>query len=69
MWQEQFTNKLAQYQQAQISIDGQVWTARANQDGGFAFTNGFGREEKFSTADRIVNAIDSWYENPMIIVL
>ncbi|GIM47926.1 hypothetical protein DNHGIG_34750 [Collibacillus ludicampi] len=67
-WQEEFTKKLVHNNQAQISIDGQIWTARA-QGSDYSFSNAFGREEKFSSVNKIVDAIESWYENPTIVVL
>jgi hypothetical protein len=67
-WQEEFTKKLVHNNQAQISIDGQIWTART-QGGVYSFSNELGRKEKFSTVEHLLTAIESWYENPTIVVL
>jgi hypothetical protein len=67
-WQEDFTEKLSHHDQAQISIDGQIWTAKA-QGSSYTFSNEFGRKETFASAEQIVTAIESWYENPTIVVL
>ena len=68
-WMTELRTKLQQQDTVQVSIDGQIWTARAQEDGGYAFVNEFGRTEPFSSSDALVDALQSWYESPLIIVL
>ncbi|ARU62247.1 hypothetical protein CBW65_15450 [Tumebacillus avium] len=67
-WIEQLQARLQTADTAQMSIDGQIWTIE-QQDGGYRFTNSFGRQEHFKSEDELISAIQSWYENPVTVVL
>lgn len=67
-WTEDLMQRARHYDRFQISVDGQIWTVDQRQHP-LTFTNPFGRQEKFDTPEQIGNALQSWYENPVIIVL
>ncbi|ASS75913.1 hypothetical protein CIG75_13725 [Tumebacillus algifaecis] len=67
-WMEQLQASLQESDTVQLSIDGQIWTVK-QQAAGYTFTNHFGREEEFDSEADLINALQSWYENPVLVVL
>lgn len=66
-WMDDLQQRLQTGDSFQISIDGQLWNVEARQ-GGLTFTNEFGRTETFQSGEQLATALQSWYENPIIIV-
>lgn len=67
-WMDQLRQRMQDDDVVQVSIDGQIFTIE-QQAGGVSFTNPFGRREQFESPEGVVNAMQSWYENPVIVVL
>jgi hypothetical protein len=67
-WMADLQQRLQNQDHFQISIDAQIWTVDARQ-GTITFTNEFGRQEQFQSPEQMRDALQSWYEDPTIIVL
>ena len=67
-WMEQLRDRLRTDDVVQVSIDGQIFTIEREQNG-VSFTNPFGRQEQFRSPEQVVDAMQSWYESPVIVVL
>ncbi|MBL0388058.1 hypothetical protein JJB07_15675 [Tumebacillus sp. ITR2] len=67
-WMQDLEQRLQDRELFQLSIDGQIYTvdARGSQ---ITFTNEHGRTETFSTPDHLQTALQSWYENPVIVMI
>jgi len=66
-WIQEITKRVEQDKLFQISIDAQIWTVDAREDGVVEFYNDLGRRETFADAAGLLDALQSWYENPTII--
>lgn len=67
-WMDQLRQRMQDDEVVQVSIDGQIFTIERQGDM-MSFTNPFGRREQFDSPEGVVNAMQSWYENPVIVVL
>lgn len=67
-WIDQLQERLQASDTARLSIDGQIWTVE-QLNGSYRFTNSFGRQEHFASEEELISAIQSWYENPVTVVL
>ncbi|MFD2170867.1 hypothetical protein [Tumebacillus lipolyticus] len=67
-WMEQLEQRLLEDDAIQLSIDGQIWTVQQDLNG-YKFSNPYGRQEHFATSEELMGAIQSWYENPVLVVL
>ncbi|TCP52879.1 hypothetical protein EV586_107122 [Tumebacillus sp. BK434] len=67
-WIEQLQEHLQASATVQLSIDGQIWTVE-QQNGSYRFTNRLGRQEHFRSEEELISALQSWYENPVTVVL
>lgn len=67
-WMDQVEQRLLEDDAIQLSIDGQIWTVQQDSNG-YKFSNPYGRQEHFETSEELIGAIQSWYENPVLVVL
>ncbi|KEO83229.1 hypothetical protein [Tumebacillus flagellatus] len=67
-WMQELENRLQARELFQLSIDGQIYTVDARTEP-ITFTNEHGRTERFSSPDQLETALQSWYENPVIVLI
>lgn len=67
-WMQDLDRRLQARELFQISIDSHIYTVDARRDQ-ITFTNEHGRTETFSSPELLETALQSWYENPIIILL
>jgi hypothetical protein len=68
-WQTRLDAEMAMNQKAIINIDGQHWKVSQNEQGEVTFTSDYGRTETFASVDQLKTAIQSWTENPSILIV
>jgi hypothetical protein len=67
-WIAKLQDRLRAQDTVELSIDGQIWTVQ-HHEGSYFFSNPFGRQEQFHSEQELIDAIQSWYENPVLVVL
>jgi hypothetical protein len=67
-WMKQLSIRMQEEDVVQVSIDGQIYTIEQEQNV-VSFTNPFGQREQFSSPEQVIDAMQSWYENPVIVIL
>ena len=67
-WMQEVRERVQTERLFQISIDAIIWTVDA-RSGVIEFYNDLGRHEHFQSAGDLVDGLQSWYENPTIVVL
>jgi altronate dehydratase len=64
-WMDQLRDRLQRDGYVQMSIDGQIYTVET-RDGSYAYTNEFGRQERFDSEESLITALESSLEHPNI---
>lgn len=67
-WIVELPRRLQARELFQLSIDGQIYTVDARGEE-ITFTNAFGRTETFAKPEHLQDALQSWYENPLIVLI
>ena len=65
-WMDRLRERMQTENRLQMSIDGQIYTVEAGR-GMYTYTNEYGRQETFDSAEGLITSLQSSFEHPDIL--